>query len=240
MSGLDIAIAVVCSAFLLMAYFLFRSHRSYARIVNVRRLYIQNIARIETIVVQVNQLQNLAAHIHEGPSFRYYEDMVQMLEALMVALSRIPPLSDKGELVRSMEPMITDLEGRVVTCREKFKKDLAPRKELSQLFQTVHPNAESIKGCYFCSKPYSPKNFRRVSIRFQGDRMQVYGCANCRAELKSRRSVDILHFVHEDRTVHWSQLPGYDPRKDFWTLGALRTERIRPQLELVSESELDD
>ncbi len=189
------------------------------------------------MTVQVNQLGNLVQHIKADSSFYYYEDTLKMLESLLVALNKIPPLSDKGELVRSMEPMILNLENRIKKCREKFLSEFAHRKDLQKLCAAVENSKAPVTGCYFCSRPFSLKSFKKIAIKFQGKKMHVFACPSCRAELRSRRSVDILHFIHNNRSVHWSELPGYNPATDYWTLNSRRTQRTRPRLELITNNQ---
>lgn len=235
MTGLDITMAVLCFVFLGLLFLMFRRQRNHTKVVNYRRLYIQYVAKIETMTVQVNQLGTLVVHLKTEAALDYYEDTLKMLETLLNALNKVPPLSDRGELVRSMEPMVENLSKRIHKCHDKFQRELSGQ-GLQSMIKDLGKSHLPVTGCYFCSRPFSPKNFKKISIKFQGQKMSVYGCPSCRAELKSKRSVDILHFVQNNRSVHWSELPQYDPTRDYWSLNSRRTKKTRPQLELVSKS----
>ena len=91
MASLDIIITIVCSSFLAIAYYFFKGHRTHVRIVTVRRIFMQNIARIETIVVQVNQLSNLATHVHDHKTFNRYEEILKNVGKSATCSFKDPP-----------------------------------------------------------------------------------------------------------------------------------------------------
>jgi hypothetical protein len=57
-------------------------------------------------------------------------------------------------------------------------------------------------------------------------------CEYCREELRTTKKIKVLHFQKDGKTLHWSQMPGYRPSRDFWNLNERKTLAPR-KLEIV-------
>ena len=114
--------------------------------------------------------------------------------------------------------MVVQLEKTTSESIDLFRESLRKKGGLGQFFKEFDSNKPPVKGCYFCSRPYSPKTFKKVGIKLNTQKLKVYGCSICRAALKAKGTVDVLYFKSDNKDMHWSETPGYDPKKDFWNL----------------------
>ncbi|SME91656.1 hypothetical protein [Pseudobacteriovorax antillogorgiicola] len=221
-------IVILASAWMVM------STMKRTQTVSFRRLYIQCVARLEVVAVLLNQMETLARHVDDKKSLDRYEEALRMMETLLTALQKVPLLPSGKELVSSLEPMVLKLENVTQESLDLFKKSLQKNNAFQKLWNSVEASKPPVKGCYFCSRPYSPKTFKRVQVKLGTGKLKVYGCAICRAALKSKGNVDVLYFNVGQKNVHWSENPAYDPRKDFWMIDKRQKNYQRPKLELIS------
>lgn len=210
-----------------------------SRTVSYRRIYIQCVARLDGVSVLLNQLRQVAEHVPDPEALKVYEGALGMMESLLVSINKVPLLPSGRELVRSLEPLVVRLEKESLKALKLFKEGshrLAPD---LQLFKKIN-YAPPVKGCYFCSRPYSPSEFKTLKIRIQQQRLRVYACSSCRASVKVRGTADVLFFKKAGKKVHWSEVDEYDPTTDYWTLGRRRKTYQPPNLKLISNSDKSD
>ncbi|NRA65799.1 MAG: hypothetical protein HRU19_15015 [Pseudobacteriovorax sp.] len=202
-----------------------------------RRLYSQSVARADRLVLRLNHLNNLVPYIKRDETLTSYQNAIDLMETFLTAVNRLPPLSAREEIVRAMEPMLLEIEMKINGCIDDFEKEVDGTKELGTLLKPLKGPLCPVTGCFFCSKPYSPRTFRETTVSFDAETKTVYGCASCRALLKSKKQVEVLHFMRNGKNVHWSELSSYDPRSDYYKLGARRSVWRRMQISLVKDEE---
>ena len=229
----DFIVLVSCAGFLWFSWRLLRSAQVDSVVISYERLYVQSLARVEILVARLNQLSLCLPHIDRQELVVQYHRSVAAMEGFVEGLHQLRFQESKDHTVRSMEPMILDLERGVDSCVKGFESELQDRPNLRKTLATLGGRLGNATGCFFCAKPYSPRTFKEVKIKFQGEYQTVEGCSQCRGRLRARREIDVLHFVVGGERRHWSEVAAYDPQRDYWQLRSKKSKH-RVSLSLVS------
>ena len=230
---IDVLLLAIFVLVVLYAIKVFRGQITIMKTISYKRLYIQCVARLDMVAVLLNKLKPLAEHLDDSKALQVYESALSMMESLLVALNKVPLLPTGRELVGSLEPMIKRLESESNKALMLYREAAAGLGVANPLIGGIRDHTPPVKGCYFCSRPYSPKDFKKVGIRIAEKKLRVFSCPACRASLKARGTADVLFFKLGRKNVHWSEVGDYDPTVDFWTLGKRRKEYERPKLRLI-------
>lgn len=223
-----------CGAAILASMFLIILTLKRSKTASYRRLYIQCVARLDMVSVVLNQMKDLAVHVKDDKALERYEKTLATMETLLTALIQVPTTPTGKELVNSLEPMLSMLEKETNASVMEFKKILKGPGPMGQVLEKLQRDSKPpVRGCYFCSSPYSPRTFKRVQIRMGEQSLKVYGCGDCRSKLESRGIIDVLFFKAAGKKVHWSDTESYEPKKDFWIVHKLSPKYEKPKLELL-------
>ena len=214
----DWIVLAACAGFLAFSFFLLRTARADAVVVSYERLYVQNLARIELLIAKVSGLGLLVEKSESAQIIENYQKTVSLTESFVESLHGLRFQTTRDETVRAMEPMIVSIEAQVDKLIAALEPIVKPLPHLKKTLDSLKGPIAPTSGCYFCSKPYSPRSFKEVRITYRDSPVLVHGCAVCRGKLRARGSVEVLHFTVEGKQTHWSEVASYDPRHDYWRL----------------------
>jgi hypothetical protein len=213
-------------------------HRRGRRLLNFRRLYWQQMARLEQLVAELNHYGHLLGTLpwRDESLMDRYESALRRVEALLRSLHKLPGFHSERRILIQIEPMISSCEELVAS----FKGDLRRKAPDGQVSSTSMQDwLEGLRiparGCFFCSRPFLPRSFKRVRLTYKGAPQRVWACHVCRSELKSRGELAILHFRRPEGVLHWSECPDYDPILHFGNLDQHRLRHLRPPSQLLKD-----
>jgi len=195
-----------------------------------RSKYIQLVSQLDSVTESVNQMSQHLEKITETKILDYYESTLKILETLLGAVNRIPPFGKKPENLGPAFYLSKDAKERVIKAQKAFKAHLRGKSiDTDALFGTK----KRATGCYFCSRPVVANKFSEVRVKLDGSVKQVASCTTCRSELEKTKKVKVLYFMKGGQPIHWSQVEGYVPSEDYWSINKHQPVRKTRHLELV-------
>jgi len=196
------------------------------------------IVKLERVTIMVNRMAMVVEHIKDDRLLAYYESCLRLLENLLTAVKEVP--TDKQDIatLRSASYLARECNKRVGRTQKAFTQYLKGKSiDIASLYGRV--SAKFPVGCYFCSRPYDPRGFRKVKVKVDEKTLSVHGCAVCRQELSRSKKVKVLYFMRDEQQVHWSELPDYTPSRDFYDIN--RGKRYgQASLRLIYSRQSDD
>lgn len=229
---------------LLASYGLVRVVRG-RRHISTRRLHLQQIARLEKLVAELNHYGNLLAKakIDNSLILDAYETTLHRVEALLKSVRQIPNLQQNHKALQQLEPLIGSCEKQFNLFKKSLRRNTRQLRKIADwvdgLVSRNHADMiqEQVRGCFFCSRPFTAHFFAEIRIKFQDEPQKVWACHSCKDELKVKGELPVLYFRHEGEIIHWSKHPEYDPLRHFGNVKGVSKYQPRPQLKLVKSDE---
>lgn len=187
-----------------------------------RGRFLEVVHRLEELTNKANVLGQHAAKVRDRGALDYFESCLRVLETLLRVVRDMPAFALEPSAANSALFLVKDTERRLMRAQEGFA---AAMKGMAQDAHALHGARPSpvADGCYFCSRPFQAERFAMTRAKLDGETREVMACEYCREELRTTKKIKVLHFMKDGRTVHWSQMPGYRPSQDYWTLNERRT-----------------
>ncbi|MFW7378341.1 MAG: hypothetical protein ACOH5I_06010 [Oligoflexus sp.] len=205
-----------------------------------RRLYLQQLARLEELVAELNHYGNLiqTLKLDEAILLDRFEAALQRIETLLESIHRLPHFQWEKTVLLQIDPLINSCEEQMAAFKKIFRQRCQKAGKSIKVTDEWWRRAQPpVRGCYFCSRPYLPKSFSDLSIKAKEGKKKVWACHVCRAELKLKGEVKILYFQIDGSSRHWSEHPAYDPVRHFGSIGEVSQYQPRPQVHLVKTDE---
>jgi len=210
------------------------------RMISFRRLYLQQLARLEQLVAELNHYGNLlqTTRVEDEAILERYEASLQRTEALLESMHLIPSFQLNRSVLLQFEPLILSCENQMGFFKKVFRQNLSKTGKTSEWIDDWFRRGQPpTRGCFFCSRPYLLRSFAEVRIKFDGESKKVWACHVCRTELKARGELKVLYFRVDGKTKHWAEHPDYDPVRHYGMIGETPEFRPRPLINLVKVDE---
>lgn len=206
------------------------------RMISFRRLYLQQLARLEQLVAELSHYGNLLQtnQIDDEAILERFEASLQRTEALLASINLIPSFQLDRSVLQQFAPLIRSCENQMDFFKEVFRQNLSKTGKTAEWIDDWFRRGQPpTRGCFFCSRPYLVRSFAEVRIKFEDKSKKVWACHVCRTELKAKGELKVLYFRIDGTTRHWSEHPGYDPARHFGSIGETTEYRPRPLINLV-------
>ncbi len=235
-----ITVVVLVAAVLIAqsAYYRWRRDKR----LDYRARYRKLLYLLEQSTVISNQLESQVKMAEpEKKLVDYYLGTLGVLETLLRTVRTLDPIKGEPASLDTSLYLAQDLSLRCQRVKNAFMGFKTKRKvDYAQLFNQEKPGFLNVIGCYFCSRPYRADFFAHVRVKVQKSHMDVFACRVCEQELEHTKSVRILSFMQDGKSVHWSKVKGYQPSAEYWHLNLKRNDvvRQRPSLQLVKSEKM--
>ena len=204
--------------------------------------YQQLVAQLDTITQAVNQFAPLARDTRDHLILDYYETLLQMMETLLAAVTKLPPFGTNPSTLNAAFYLVKDCRHRAGQLHQAFQDKFRGRKvqlnapRPGKSGKPTNPVAALTQGCYFCSRPLIRTQSAKVKVRIDQSIKEVMACSVCKEELAQTKKVKVLYFMKSGQPVHWSKVADYKPSEDYWNINKRQPIRKTRQLELIYSS----
>ena len=244
--AMRIIVPLVAAALLLLTFYLTQFTYNHIRRRNrldYRARFRRIIYLFEQSTAICNQLEKQTKELEsEKKLLNYYLGTLGVLETLLQTVKGLDSHRGDPESLNTALYLAQDLHQRCLRVQTAFQ-DFKAKKAVNYdaLFSQKKPGYLDVIGCYFCSRPYKADFFSHVKVKVQDNVLDVFACRICEQELVHTKSVRILSFKQDGKSVHWSKIKGYQPSSEYWHLNLRRSKdlvRQRPQLQIVKSDKM--
>ena len=186
------------------------------------------LKKTEELTLRLNMLEGLVIACKDSEALAFYEKCLLKFERLLTAFQELKLHPNDLKLLKAGCNLLKKTEVQVIKIEDfldiKFKKNIKKKPILPREKQTPI-------GCYFCSKPFTQTNFKKVKVKIENEIKKVYACEECAEKLKTQGNVKILYFTKGSKTYHWSQVADYNPIRDYSSLSSM-SDNVKKDVKL--------
>ncbi len=215
-----------------LVYLLTKWQARRSRSKDQKNRYNQLVTHLDEITFLANQLAPIAQDVKAKNLLDYYESSLKMIETLLETMRFVKSDDSDHSNLNAAFFLANDCKKRLMQLKKAFRNDLKGKPVASDVF-LAKPQVPEEVGCYFCSRPTQSDPSAKVKVRIEGVVKEVDSCPICKKELKASKKVNVLHFVKDGKTLHWSEVDDYIPSEDYWNINQKSQESSEKKLKLV-------
>jgi len=226
-------------ALIVSIYHLVKSLKQTEDTISGFKMFEQLLFELERSTRLANNLSMQCTQTTNQKLLDMYESSLKMLENIMTSAKSLDPFGPRISQMRSVLYLAKENHKRFLIAEKSFKRDRKgkPVDFKNHKFKSL---VDIPQGCFFCSRPFEFISFRIVKVKLEKKPREEYACMTCRKQLRERKKVRVLHFLHDGKPVHWSKMPGYEPQENYYSLNNDFAEHKKPVLALVYSKKDDN
>lgn len=193
----------------------YRRERSKAK--NYRFVYGDLLTQFERVTVKINHIGLMLEQTNDQTIAAYYEKCVSLFEQLLEMVTRVPRFNLDPVSIQAASHLASQCEERVdrtLISLLGIRSGHAVDKPF--LFGMVKDRMRSLQGCFFCTRPFRPRDFGLTKTRIKGVKLLVVACTICQKRLAEQKKADVVFLNINGETVHWSQHPEFQGGAKYW------------------------
>lgn len=201
-----------------------------------RARFVQLVSQLDNTANQAHILGSQMIRVFDERLLEYFENTLKIFETLLGAIAQLPPFGEEPAHLGSAFFLARDCQKRLERTQEAVRNALSGKDIIWDdlyLSDSKGPGSLSVRGCFFCSRPYIAERFTHVKAKIDGNIREVVSCNICKEELEKTKKVKVLYFMRDDKPVHWMDVADYQPSEDYWDINQRGGIRKTKHLELV-------
>jgi preprotein translocase subunit YajC len=203
-----------------------------------QRDHFQDLLRhLDEVTYLANHLGGRIVSVKNPTLLAHYEKSLKLVEGLLQTIHRLKFGVLNPANLNAAFFLAKDCKVRLQRLKIGIKNELEG-KPIDNDWSLENSRQRKDLACYFCSRPFMSGSPYLVNVKLDGVVREVSSCGICQKELKDTKKVNVLHFVKEGKTVHWSEVEDYFPSEDFWNINQKKPSiQKTTQLTLVVDRE---
>ncbi len=193
--------------------------------------------QLESLVSRLNKALEIAPFIKDKLIIDWLESSLKILQPLIERLhqkSSLKNLSqdDQDMELETLKKMFHTYEDRINIFFKAVEKKILGL-EYETLFENCKSKTSMLRGCFFCSRPFSLSQPREAKIKLDHKPLRVYSCESCFQELHVSGKVKILYLIIQNQPKHWSLVDDYLPESANWDININRDKKKHAELKII-------
>lgn len=199
------------------------SRRERFKAKDYRFAYSNLLAQFERVTVRINHIGLMLEQSKDPAIAAYYEKCLGLFEQLLEMVSRAPRFHLDPISIQAASHMATQCEERVDRTLISLL-GLRSGHEVDKpfLFGMTKDRTRSLQGCFFCTRPFRPRDFGLTKTRIKGVKLLVVACAVCQKRLEEQKKADVVFLHVNGEAVHWTQHPDFQGGQKYWKINEER------------------